>query len=65
MTQGQKRSERERHGRNKLSLFPLNVEDALRGAMQTGKPPEPVPHNKHAKRTAAKRRLKKEPADLG
>jgi hypothetical protein len=26
-----------------------------------GKSPEPVPHNKHAKRTATKRRLKEKP----
>jgi hypothetical protein len=38
------------------------VEEALRGAMETGKPPEPVPQNKHAKRTATKRRLTKKVA---
>jgi hypothetical protein len=45
-----------------LSLHPLSVEEALRGAMETGKPPEPVPQNKHAKRTATKRRLTKKVA---
>jgi len=34
------------------------VHEALKGAMATGKPPELVPHNKHAKRTATKRQLK-------
>jgi hypothetical protein len=46
--------------RSKLSLSPLTLEQALAGAMQTGKPPEPQPQNKHAKRTATKRRLKRE-----
>ena len=40
-----------------LSLHPLSLEEALGGAMATGKPPEPEPQNKHAKRTATKRRL--------
>jgi hypothetical protein len=48
---GRKRSRR-------LSLSPLTLEQALAGAMATGKPPEPAPQNKHAKRTATKRRLK-------
>lgn len=51
--------------KRRLSLHPLSVEDALRGAMATGKPAEPVPQNKHAKRTATKRRLTKEPRDAG
>jgi hypothetical protein len=50
-----------RAGRPKRLSFPLSVEDALRGAMQTGKPPEP--ENKHAKRTATKRRLKGDQRD--
>lgn len=50
-----------RPDRSKLSLHPLNLDEALRGAMQTGKPAEPVPQNKHAKRTATKRRLKEKP----
>jgi hypothetical protein len=40
--------------RDRLSLHPLSVEDALRGALATGKPPE----QPKRKRTAAKRRLK-------
>jgi hypothetical protein len=44
--------------RHLRSLYPLSLEEALGGAMQTGKPPEPEPQNKHAKRTATKRRLK-------
>lgn len=56
MNQAKKRAERERHTQNKLSLHPLPVEDALRGAMATGKPPDL--QNKTAKRTATKRRLK-------
>ena len=48
-----------------LSLHPLSLDEALKGAMATGKPPEPVPHNKYAKRTATKRRLKKELPDQG
>jgi hypothetical protein len=43
--------------RTKLSLHPLSLDEALAGAMATGRPSEPVPHNKHAKRTAARRRL--------
>jgi hypothetical protein len=39
-----------------VSLHPLTLEEALRGAMETGKPPEP--ENKYAKRTATKRRLR-------
>jgi hypothetical protein len=58
MNQLKKRANRQRHEQHGLSLHPLDVEDALRGAMQAGKPPEPVPQNKHAKRTATKRRLK-------
>jgi hypothetical protein len=42
------------------SLHPSLVEEVSRGAVQTGKTPEPVPQNKHAKRTATKRRLKGE-----
>jgi hypothetical protein len=54
------RASQETGGRSSepLSLHPLSVEDALRGAMGTGKPPEP--ENKHAKRSATKRRLKGE-----
>jgi hypothetical protein len=55
----QSRQNEGRSNRSKLSLHPLSVDDALRGAMATGKPPEPVPQNKHAKRTATKRRLTK------
>jgi hypothetical protein len=40
----------------KLSLHPLSLEEALGGAMATGKPPEP--QNKRAKRTAMKRKAK-------
>jgi hypothetical protein len=41
-----------------LSLYPLPVADALKAALATGKPPEP--QSKHAKRTATKRRPKRE-----
>ena len=41
---------------DRLSLSPLSVEDALRGAMATGKPPE----RSKRKRTSTKRRLKGE-----
>jgi hypothetical protein len=44
-----------------LSLHPLTLEEALKGAMDTGKPPEL--ENKHAKRTATKRRLTKKAVD--
>jgi len=37
----------------RLTLYPFTIEDASRGAMAAGKPPEP--ENKHAKRTATKR----------
>ena len=40
---------------DRLSLSPLSIEDALRGAMATGKPPE----GPKRKRTATKRRLKR------
>jgi hypothetical protein len=53
----------ERKGSKRLSLSPLTLEEALAGAMATGKPPEPVPQNKHEKRTATKRRLIKASAD--
>lgn len=56
--QSKKRTKSER---DKLSLHPLSVEDALRGAMATGKPP--APENKRAKRTATKRRLTKEQSE--
>jgi hypothetical protein len=46
-----------------LSLHPLTLEKALKGAMETGKPPEP--ENKHAKRTATKRRAKGRSLDRG
>jgi hypothetical protein len=45
---------------SRRSLHPLPVEEASRGAIQTSKTFEPVPQNKHAKRTATKRRLKGE-----
>ena len=48
----------ERKGSKRLSLRPLTLEEALAGAMATGKPSEPHPQSKHAKRTATKRRLK-------
>ena len=35
----------------RLTLHPLTLEEALRGAMETGRPPEKL---KHAKRTAGK-----------
>ena len=50
------RKQRIQRKQDRLSLHPLSVEDAMRGAMATGKPPEP--ENKRAKRTATKRRLK-------
>jgi hypothetical protein len=34
----------------RLTLHPLSLEQALKGAMETGKPPEP--ENKRAKRSA-------------
>ena len=47
-------------GRQRLAmpmlLSPLTVEEALRGAMETGKPPEPA--NRQVTRTATKRRIK-------
>jgi hypothetical protein len=46
-----------------LTLHPLSLDEALKGATETGKPP--VLENKHAKRTATKRRLKQAPADQG
>jgi hypothetical protein len=43
-----------------LSLHPLSVEDALRGAMATGGPPEmPKRERPAAKRAPAKRRQQK------
>jgi hypothetical protein len=45
---------------SRRSLHSLPVEEASRGAVQTGETPEPVPQNKHSKRTATKRRLKGE-----
>jgi hypothetical protein len=43
------------------SLHPSSPDDALRGAMQAGKSPQL--ENKHAKRTATKRRLVKQAVD--
>jgi hypothetical protein len=45
----------------RLSLWPLRLDEALGGAMKTGSPPE----QPKRKRPAAKRRLKKAPADQG
>jgi hypothetical protein len=53
----------ERKRSKRLSLSLLTLEQALGGAIQTGKPPEPKPQNKHAKRTATKRRLNYQSAD--
>jgi hypothetical protein len=36
-----------------LSLHPLSLDEALKGTIATGKPPEPVPHNKHRDEAAA------------
>ena len=41
----------------RLSLAPLTVEEALRGAMATGKPPEMPKRERSAKRTTRKRKL--------
>jgi hypothetical protein len=43
------------------ALAPLPPHEALRGALQTGRSPEP--ENKHAKRTATKQRLIKDADD--
>jgi hypothetical protein len=61
----EQRNERNVRRRRALSLHPLSLDEALAGAMQTGKPPEPEPQNKHAKRTATKRRLMKKASDAG
>jgi hypothetical protein len=50
-----------RKKQDRLSLHPLSVEEALAGAMQTGKAPEP--QNKHAKRATTKWRVKGETKD--
>jgi hypothetical protein len=53
------RKQKKRAG--KSPLHPLSPDEASRGAMQTGRSPEP--ENKHAKRTATKRLLAKRPVD--
>jgi hypothetical protein len=60
-----KRNEQHAPKRRGLSLHPLSLDEALAGAMQTGKPPEPEPQNKNAKRTATKRRGIKKQTDQG
>ena len=55
MTKEAPRKQKQRAG--KLPLHPLSPDEAPRGAMQTGRSPEP--ENKHAKRTATKQRLTK------
>jgi hypothetical protein len=57
--------EEQRRRQDKLSLHPLSIEDALRGAMATGKPPEQPkrerPAGKQGQRSAS-RGPKKPPA---
>jgi hypothetical protein len=48
---------RRREGARHLSLHPLSVEDALRGAIQTGRPAEP--DNNRTTREMTKRQLTK------
>ena len=50
-----KASRRQKQRAGKSPLHPLSPDEAPRGAMQAGRSPEP--ENKHARRTATKRRL--------
>ena len=47
--------------RGRSPLHPSSPDEAPRGAMQTGRSPDP--ENKHAKRTATKQRLTKRAVD--
>ncbi len=48
------RASKKPRAREKLSLHPLSLEEALRGAMETGPPPESSRKRCKAKRSAAR-----------